>query len=397
MGREEIRFASGEERVRGLAVPACRATDAPVPCVVMGSGLSCVRDQGLDAVAERFAAAGFAALAFDYRHFGDSGGEPRGAGERHPPARRPSRRARPSRARRTERGPDASRSGATRWAAATSRRWRPRARDRRRDLRRAGGQRRPQPAPHRRARPRRPARRRRAPRRRCGRCAEPSPTGSRPPAHRARSPSSTAPTPRPASRRSPRRIDLAQRALRPRRAGAPVQPGPQGAPDRLPGPLLHHRGGRHQPAGAGQAGCGARPAGELRLYPGGHFDPFLGETFERMVADQVEFLDGASTWLSAARLRAESAIIADQRRDQSRPPTCDRSCAAALRFRQRTLTGVRLEPRSREADSCQSRSIDSVEALDRHRRSARVDASSGEIVEARIGPGGSRSTPCSNG
>ncbi len=33
------------------------------------------------------------------------------------------------------------------------------------------------------------------------------------------------------------------------------------------------------------------PRGELRTYPGGHFDPFLGETFERMVADQVEFLD----------------------------------------------------------------------------------------------------------
>jgi pimeloyl-ACP methyl ester carboxylesterase len=43
----------------------------------MASGFSCVRDQGLDAFAERFAAAGFAVLAFDYRGFGDSGGEPR--------------------------------------------------------------------------------------------------------------------------------------------------------------------------------------------------------------------------------------------------------------------------------------------------------------------------------
>jgi hypothetical protein len=33
------------------------------------------------------------------------------------------------------------------------------------------------------------------------------------------------------------------------------------------------------------------PRGELRTYPGGHFDPFLGKTFERMLADQVEFLD----------------------------------------------------------------------------------------------------------
>jgi pimeloyl-ACP methyl ester carboxylesterase len=44
----------------------------------MGSGLSCVRGQGLDSYAERFAAAGVAALAFDYCHFGDSSGEPRG-------------------------------------------------------------------------------------------------------------------------------------------------------------------------------------------------------------------------------------------------------------------------------------------------------------------------------
>jgi fermentation-respiration switch protein FrsA (DUF1100 family) len=35
------------------------------------------RDQRLDAFAERFARAGLAALVFDYRHFGDSQGEPR--------------------------------------------------------------------------------------------------------------------------------------------------------------------------------------------------------------------------------------------------------------------------------------------------------------------------------
>jgi len=43
----------------------------------MGTGLSCVRDQGLDAFAERLAEAGFAALAFDYRCWGESGGMPR--------------------------------------------------------------------------------------------------------------------------------------------------------------------------------------------------------------------------------------------------------------------------------------------------------------------------------
>jgi alpha-beta hydrolase superfamily lysophospholipase len=45
--------------------------------VVLGHGLSAVHDQRLPAYAERFAAAGLAALVFDYRHFGSSGGQPR--------------------------------------------------------------------------------------------------------------------------------------------------------------------------------------------------------------------------------------------------------------------------------------------------------------------------------
>jgi pimeloyl-ACP methyl ester carboxylesterase len=77
MGRKEgVRFASGKETcAAGLFRPD--GGDDPVPCVVMASGLSCVRDQRLDIFAERFAEAGFAVLAFDYRHFGDSQGEPR--------------------------------------------------------------------------------------------------------------------------------------------------------------------------------------------------------------------------------------------------------------------------------------------------------------------------------
>ena len=47
------------------------------PCVVMAHGWSGVREQRLDAYAERFAAAGLAVLLFDYRHFGASEGEPR--------------------------------------------------------------------------------------------------------------------------------------------------------------------------------------------------------------------------------------------------------------------------------------------------------------------------------
>jgi hypothetical protein len=49
----------------------------PWPCVVLAHGFGGVREARLDAFAERFAAAGLAALVFDYRHFGASGGEPR--------------------------------------------------------------------------------------------------------------------------------------------------------------------------------------------------------------------------------------------------------------------------------------------------------------------------------
>jgi len=52
-------------------------TEGAKACVVLGHGLSAVRDQRLDAYAERFAEAGLAALVFDYRHFGASEGEPR--------------------------------------------------------------------------------------------------------------------------------------------------------------------------------------------------------------------------------------------------------------------------------------------------------------------------------
>ena len=76
MAREDVRFASAREKCAAwLFRPA--ETDDKVPCVILASGLSCVRDQRLDAFAERFAAAGFVALAFDYRCFGGSGGEPR--------------------------------------------------------------------------------------------------------------------------------------------------------------------------------------------------------------------------------------------------------------------------------------------------------------------------------
>jgi alpha-beta hydrolase superfamily lysophospholipase len=48
-----------------------------VPIVVLAHGLAGERSQRLDTYAERFAERGYAALAFDYRHFGLSTGEPR--------------------------------------------------------------------------------------------------------------------------------------------------------------------------------------------------------------------------------------------------------------------------------------------------------------------------------
>jgi dienelactone hydrolase len=76
MQSEEVRFVVGGAECTGRLFRP-RDRDEPAPCVVMGTGFSCVRDQGLDAFAERFADAGFAAMAFDYRHWGESSGEPR--------------------------------------------------------------------------------------------------------------------------------------------------------------------------------------------------------------------------------------------------------------------------------------------------------------------------------
>ena len=49
------------------------------PCVVMAHGFGGTRDSGLEPYAERFSRAGADVLLFDYRGFGDSGGEQRQA------------------------------------------------------------------------------------------------------------------------------------------------------------------------------------------------------------------------------------------------------------------------------------------------------------------------------
>lgn len=75
MDREDREFRSGGDTCAAWLYPAAGAAAAS-PIVVMAHGLSGTRRDGLGAFAERFAAAGFAALVFDHRGFGDSGGEP---------------------------------------------------------------------------------------------------------------------------------------------------------------------------------------------------------------------------------------------------------------------------------------------------------------------------------
>lgn len=53
------------------------AVGGRLPCVVMGHGGSATKRLGLPAYAEKFTTAGLAVLAFDYRRFGASAGEPR--------------------------------------------------------------------------------------------------------------------------------------------------------------------------------------------------------------------------------------------------------------------------------------------------------------------------------
>jgi pimeloyl-ACP methyl ester carboxylesterase len=75
MDRKDLSFRSGADTCAAWLYAAQGGAGA-VPIVVMAHGLSGTRRDGLGPFAERFAAAGFAALVFDHRGFGDSGGEP---------------------------------------------------------------------------------------------------------------------------------------------------------------------------------------------------------------------------------------------------------------------------------------------------------------------------------
>ena len=67
-----IRFASGGTECAAWHYPGTNGA-----CVIMTGGLGVPKEPGTDLFARRFHAAGFTVLAFDYRHLGNSGGQPR--------------------------------------------------------------------------------------------------------------------------------------------------------------------------------------------------------------------------------------------------------------------------------------------------------------------------------
>lgn len=81
MSTRDLFFPSGGSKCAATlylpAVPPRGSSGAKPPVIVMAHGLGAVRAMGLATYAARFTAAGYACLVFDYRHFGDSDGEPR--------------------------------------------------------------------------------------------------------------------------------------------------------------------------------------------------------------------------------------------------------------------------------------------------------------------------------
>jgi len=74
--RKDVTF-----QVKGTSISAWlylpEDLSVPVPCIIMGHGFGGTKDMILESYALRYQEAGFAVLVFDYRHFGESEGEPR--------------------------------------------------------------------------------------------------------------------------------------------------------------------------------------------------------------------------------------------------------------------------------------------------------------------------------
>jgi len=72
-----VEFPAGDSFCAAWLYLPRTAEQAPVPIVVMGHGLGATREMGLAPYAERFVVEGMAVLAFTYRNLGDSGGSQR--------------------------------------------------------------------------------------------------------------------------------------------------------------------------------------------------------------------------------------------------------------------------------------------------------------------------------
>src|SRR5882724_7076603 len=74
--KRDVMFKSGETFAAGWFFLPAQA-EGRAPAVAMAHGVGAVKEMYLEPFARRFAEAGMAALVFDYRGFGASGGEPR--------------------------------------------------------------------------------------------------------------------------------------------------------------------------------------------------------------------------------------------------------------------------------------------------------------------------------
>jgi len=73
--RQNIQFISQGQSCSGWFYRAAQKEASP--CIILAHGFGGTKEMRLDAYAEAFVAAGYNALVFDYRHFGESEGEPR--------------------------------------------------------------------------------------------------------------------------------------------------------------------------------------------------------------------------------------------------------------------------------------------------------------------------------
>ena len=77
-GKNRITFESeGETLVGDLYLPRTYKNGDKLPGIIVGGSWTTVKEQMAGLYAEKLAEKGFAALAFDHRFYGESGGEPR--------------------------------------------------------------------------------------------------------------------------------------------------------------------------------------------------------------------------------------------------------------------------------------------------------------------------------